>query len=95
MVPTKRSLIYHIQANSNKNKLFEVILDPKGFWVDGKCSCQYWLDTHRHCELSLRVLIIKFKCMEQENIYWEGYHKGWRDAMEKAMREVREIMSER
>jgi hypothetical protein len=33
--------------------------------------------------------------MEQENIYWEGYHKGWRDAMEKAMREVREIMSER
>jgi len=33
--------------------------------------------------------------MEQENIYWEGYHSGWHDAMEKAMKEVREIMSER
>lgn len=33
--------------------------------------------------------------MEQENIYWEGYHNGWRDAMEKAMQEVHAVMKER
>jgi len=32
--------------------------------------------------------------MEQENIYWEGYHSGWRDAIEEAKKQVSEVMIE-
>lgn len=61
MLPTNRDLIYQVQANSNKKKLFEVILDPKGFWIDGSCSCQYWLETHRHCEhIKKAILCYRF-----------------------------------
>jgi hypothetical protein len=30
--------------------------------------------------------------MEQENIYWEGYHNGWQDAVEEAKKQIAEVM---
>lgn len=47
---------YKVQSEQDKDKWYQVVLEPKGFWIKGECDCSYYQHLRMHCEHIKRAI---------------------------------------